>query len=126
MVKFIDVNPEDIPNLMQGRRGKVSYPILKSFLETNKLAAMLDRKGMDRPTQGLTMALNSYIRTHELPIRLVQRNGEIYLLRTDIDDNGELINTGFQIGVDKAESNEQEDESEIEDVTDEAVDANYR
>lgn len=91
MVKFIDVAPEDIPNLREGRRGRVSYPITKSFLESGKLVAQLDRTGIQQSLQSLQSCLNSYIRNHGLPIKMFTRRGEIYFARLDLDDNGQPI-----------------------------------
>lgn len=88
MVKFIEVDPKEIPNVRESHRGRVSYPILKSFLETNKPLVQLDRTGIQQSLQGLTSCLNSYIRNHDLPIKMFTRKGEIYLMRTDLDDNG--------------------------------------
>jgi hypothetical protein len=91
MVQFLDVDPDDIPNHREGRRGRVSYPILKSFLETDKYVVQLDRTGMQQSFQALYSCLNSYIRNHELPIRIFSRSGEIYLMRTDVDKDGNTI-----------------------------------
>jgi hypothetical protein len=124
VVRFIDVDPKEIPNLREGRRGKVSYPILKSFLETNKVLVMMDRAGMKQSVQSLTMALNTYIRNHDLPIKIFQRSGELYLMRTDVDDNGDLINKDYKVG-DPVEGVDEEAE-DIVDLTDEEVAANYR
>ena len=87
MVQFIQVSPEDIDvlNFRESHRGRVSYPILKSFLETGMELAQLDRTGMQQSLQSLTSALGSYIRSHELPIKLFMRRGEIFFARTDID-----------------------------------------
>jgi hypothetical protein len=123
MVKFIDVDPSEIPNLREGRRGKVSYPILKSFLETNKVLVMMDRTGMKQSTQSLLMALNSYVRTHELPVKLFQRSGEIYLMRTDTDNDGNLINKDYKMG-DPIQGDD--DAEDITDLNDEEVAANFR
>jgi hypothetical protein len=89
MVKFIDVDPSEIPNHREGRRGRVSYPILKSFLETNKPVAQLDRTGMQQSFQSLYSSLGAYIRNHDLPIKLFSRQNEIYLLRLDLKLDGE-------------------------------------
>jgi hypothetical protein len=102
----------------------VSYPILKSFLETNKVLVMMDRAGMKQSVQSLTMALNTYIRNHDLPIKIFQRSGELYLMRTDVDDNGDLINKDYKVG-DPVEGVDEEAE-DIVDLTDEEVAANYR
>ncbi len=91
MVKFLDVPVDDIPWERQGRRGRVSYPILKSFLETRKICVILDRTGMQQSFQGLYSCLRSYITTHEMPIKIFSSDGEIYLMRLDIDKDGNDI-----------------------------------
>ena len=91
MVKFEQIDPGEINNLRQGRRGRVSYPILKGFLETDYFLAKLDRTGVQQSMQALTSSLGAYIRSHEMPIKLFQRTGEIYLMRLDIDENGDPI-----------------------------------
>jgi hypothetical protein len=88
VVKFIEVDPEDVPNVRESRRGRVSYPILKSFMETGKPLVQLDRTGMQQGLQALTSSLGAYIRNHEMPIKLFQRNGQLYLLRLDLNDDG--------------------------------------
>jgi hypothetical protein len=88
MVRFIDVKPEDVPNFRTAHRGRVSYPILKAYLETGKPVAQLDRTGVQQSLMSLSSSLNAYIRNHELPIQLFQRGGEIFLARTDLDENG--------------------------------------
>lgn len=88
---FIAVNPDEIPNVRYGRRGRISYPIVKGFLETGLPVAKLDRTKMNYKIQNLQSTLNAYIRTHELPIKLVVRSGEIYLIRTDLDNEGNAI-----------------------------------
>jgi hypothetical protein len=90
VVKFVAVAPEDIPNFRESHRGRVSYPILKSFLETALPVAMLDRTGIQQSMQGLNSCLTAYIRSHELPIKLFNRAGQIYLARTDLDEEGNL------------------------------------
>jgi hypothetical protein len=91
MVKFKEVDPTDIPNIRDSRRGRVSYPILKSFLETGMVAAQLDRTGMQQSLQSLNSSLTNYIKSHSLPIKIINRRGEIYLIRTDLDDYGNPI-----------------------------------
>jgi len=88
MVKFIDVDPSEISNFVGGRRGRVSYPILKSFLETGKTLVKLDRTGIQQNLQSLTSSLNAYVKSHNLPVKIFQRQGELYLARTDTDDAG--------------------------------------
>lgn len=91
MVQFIDVDPAELQGHREGRRGRVSYPILKSFLETGKPAAQLDRTGMQQSLMSLTSCLTSYIKSHELPIKLLQRRGQLFLVRLDIDADGNPI-----------------------------------
>lgn len=93
MVKFIEVDPEEVPNFRESRRGRVSYPILKSFLETGMPLAQLDRTGIQQSLQSLNSSLNAYIRSHGLPIKMFTRRGEIYLARTDINEETGEVNT---------------------------------
>lgn len=95
MVKFIDVDPDSIPNFRESHRGRVSYPILKSFLETGKVLVQLDRTGIQQSLQSLNSSLNAYIRNHNLPVKLFTRQGEIYLARTDTDDEGNATPAGI-------------------------------
>ena len=34
--------------------------------------------------------MNSYIRSHDLPIKLFTRSGQLYLMRTDSNEQGEV------------------------------------
>ena len=88
LMKFIAVDPRTVPDSFIGHRGRVSYPILKSFLETNLVCAKMERTGMQQTLLGLTSALGAYIRGHGLPIKLFTREGEIYLLRLDLNADG--------------------------------------
>jgi hypothetical protein len=91
MVKFVQVDPQEIDNLRQPHRGRVSYPILKGFLETDLFLAKLDRTGVQQSLQNLYTTLASYIRSHDMPIKLFRRAGEVYLMRLDIDEDGNEI-----------------------------------
>jgi hypothetical protein len=91
MVKFIPVKPEDIPNFRESHRGRVSYPILKAFLETGEVLVQVDREGVQQSLQGLNSSLGAYIKSHNLPIKLFNRGGELYLMRTDTDDEGDVL-----------------------------------
>jgi hypothetical protein len=88
MVQFIDVDPDDIQDLAESRRGRFSYPIVKSFLETGKAIAQLDRSDMNKTAQQVSVTLGFYIRKHDLPIRLVTRRGELYMVRKDLNADG--------------------------------------
>lgn len=87
-MKLIPVDPNDVPNITTGMRGRVSYPIIKQFLESNSPISQLDRTGMQQSLQGLYSSLNSYAKNHNMPIKIIARNGEIYLCRLDINADG--------------------------------------
>jgi hypothetical protein len=91
MVKYLEVRPEDIENVRFSHRGRVSYPILKGFLETNMYIAQLDITGLQQSKVTLSSCLNSYINNHHLPVKLFQRMGNFYLMRLDVDDKGNAI-----------------------------------
>ena len=116
MVKFEPVNVDEFENEVRsakkGHRGRVSYPILKMFLESDLYMAKLDRTGMQQSLRGLYSCLRSYIENHNMPINLRQRSGEIYLNRTDIDKDGNPIDR---------EEAEKEREEEAEEITLDAI-----
>ncbi len=91
MVKFIEVDPSEIPNLREAHRGRVSYPILKGFLETGFFLTQIDRTGLQQSQQSLYSSLSAYIRSHDMPIKLFSRKGELFLMRLDIDENKDPI-----------------------------------
>jgi len=84
-MRFVPVDPKEIANVREGRRGRVSYPILKMFLEQEHPLVKLDMADLKSSKQSLTSSLNAYIRAHDLPVRLFQRSGDIYLVRTDVE-----------------------------------------
>jgi hypothetical protein len=125
MVRFLEVDPDDVPNVRDAHRGRVSYPILKGFLETGMAVAQLDRTGIQQSLMSLSSSLGAYIRNHELPIRLFQRKGEIFLARTDLDDdakpNPENNNIrNIKLGANRSELN---DDDDVLDMEDDEVDA---
>jgi hypothetical protein len=87
-MKLVEVDPDEIPYVQEGRRGRISYPILKMFLESGATLVKLDRTGMTQSLQSITTSLATYIRGHGLPVRNFCREGEIYLLRTDTNEKG--------------------------------------
>lgn len=88
-MKLIPVDPKDIPSLRDSRRGRVSYPLLKSFLESKMYCAKVDRTGIQQNLQNLMTSMGTYIRNHHMPIKLFRRSGELYLMRLDINEHGE-------------------------------------
>ena len=91
MVKLIEVNPADIETHRSGRRGRVAYPILKQFLEVNKLCVKVDLTGVQQTINSMYSSLRSYIVSHRMAITIFRANGEIHLMRRDMDENGNLI-----------------------------------
>lgn len=129
MVKFIEVDPDEIPNFKEGHRGRVSYPLLKSFLETGLTVAMLDRTGMQQSLQSLNSSLNAYIRNHSLPIKLFTRRGEIYLMRLDLDGEGKPlldVNEALEGKFNEADHNREEREASAEPITPDAVEKRWQ
>ena len=88
MVKFIDINPADIDTSRAGRRGRVSYPIIKGFMERNVKLSQLDLEGLDKNPTYLRSVLTSYINSHNMPIRIFAAGGELHLMRLDLNNDG--------------------------------------
>lgn len=91
MVKFVDIDPADIDTERAGRRGRVSYPILKAFMERNTKVSKLDVSDLDKNPTYLRSVLQSYIRSHSMPIRIFSANGDIHLMRLDLDNDNQPI-----------------------------------
>ncbi len=91
MVKFVDVDPKDVDTSRYSRRGRVSYPILKAFLERNVKMSKLDLTGLDKEPTYLRAVLAAYIKNHKMPIHIFSAGGEIHLMRLDLDNDGNKI-----------------------------------
>lgn len=91
MVKFVDIDPKDIDTTRNVRRGRVSYPIIKAFMERNTKVSMLDLTGLHKNPMYLRSVLGSYIKSHNLPIRVFAANGHLHLMRLDLDNDGNKI-----------------------------------
>jgi len=89
--KFVDLDPAEIRHIQRSRRGRLSYPILKAFLETKKFIVQFDPADTGKTVNSLGSSLSSYAKTHELPVRAFQRDGKLYLMRLDEDDEGNVI-----------------------------------
>jgi len=87
-MKLLPVDPAKIPDLQSTSRGRVSYPILKQFMESGLPVALLDRTGVQQSLAGLYSCLNSYAKNHDLPVKVLSRSGQLYLVRLDIDGDG--------------------------------------
>lgn len=98
MVKFIEIDPNEVSDAIRSHRGRVSYPILKGFLETGFYVVMLDRTGMQQSLQALQSSLRAYTLNHKMPIKVFTRKGEVYLMRLDIDKDGNEVENWREMG----------------------------
>lgn len=91
--RFIALDPEEVEEVMNhdasSRRGRVSYPILKGFLESGMEVAKLNREGLGHPAMHYQTLLKMYIEGHNMPVRLRLVNGELYLIRKEVAEEGE-------------------------------------
>jgi hypothetical protein len=91
MVKFVAVDPADIPTERLGRRGRVSYPLIKSFMEMNIKVAKLDPEGLNKNQAYLRSVLGAYIKSHSLPIKIFAAGGDLHLMRLDLNNDNTPI-----------------------------------
>lgn len=91
MVKFVDVDPAEIDTSRSGRRGRVSYPIVKGFMERNQKVCKLDLTGMQQKPEYLRSVLAMYIKNHDLPIKVFSAQGDLHLMRLDLDNDNNPI-----------------------------------
>jgi hypothetical protein len=124
MVKFVEVKPEDIKKVEGKARGRFTAPILQEFLESNLYMVKIDRKNdpvlSKRPLMSIYTGLGQTVRKHQMPIRVQQVDGEIFLSRIDRTPEGKEIpdwkeKLGFQP---KRSSDITPDEDEAVDVDD--------
>jgi len=90
MVKFVEVNPAEIETERLGRRGRVSYPLIKSFMEANIKVAKLDLTGFDKNPTYLRAVLSAYVKSHSLPIKIFSAQGALHLMRLDLNNDGSV------------------------------------
>lgn len=122
MVKYVPIEPDNVDNIRRGRRGRVSYPILKGFLESGHFLVKLDTTGMQQSHQSLYSSLGSYIRNHELPIKLFSRAGDLHLMRLDIDKDGNKIENWQQ----KQEDRETATDKPLKAITSDEVERRFK
>lgn len=73
----------DMVNELKRRehRGRTSYPIIKMFLESPLQAAEVDLEGIQSSRKFLGATLSAYVKAHDIPVRVVNRGGKIYLVK---------------------------------------------
>lgn len=92
MVNFIPIDPKDIDTSRSGRRGRVSYPIIKGFMEQNVKVVKIDPDSLgDKNPQYLRSVLTTYINNHNMPIKIFQAGGDLHLMRLDLNNDGTPI-----------------------------------
>jgi len=60
-------------------------------MERQSKVSKLDLAGLDKNPTYLRSVLQSYIRSHNMPIKIFSANGDLHLMRLDLDNNGEAI-----------------------------------
>jgi hypothetical protein len=68
--------------------------LLKGFMESGHLVVKLDLEGAQQSTVALRSMLTAYIKSHDLPVTVFQRDGDMYLARLDKEmlDDGTIQN----------------------------------
>lgn len=77
------VDPRTISNRGPGHRGRVSYPLLKEFMESDALVSQVDMEGMQQTMISLRATLSYHIRSKDLPVTVFQRDNILHLARVD-------------------------------------------
>lgn len=91
MVNLVAVDPSTIGTQnREGRRGRVSYPILKAFMESGQICVKIDPASTNKNQQYLRAVLTSYVKSHQLPVKLFSQSGELHLMRIDLDATGKI------------------------------------
>lgn len=82
---FLKEVDKDVLQSMKGKRGRVSYPIIRHFLESGlQVAEVQVEKIYDKSLHSLYMALKSYLQSHpDYPVTVVIRKGKLFLVRVD-------------------------------------------
>ena len=91
---MVNLVPVDIAKVgttpRAGRRGRVSYPIIKAFLESGHIVVKVDPASTDKDPAYLRSVLNSYVTRHKIPVKLFSEAGELHLMRIDLTAEGEI------------------------------------
>lgn len=90
-IKMIDVDPNELEMVREGRKGRMCYPIVKTFLDSDKVLVKLDISETGKTFNSLYTSLNGYCNNHDVPVKVFSKNQEIYLMRLDRDKDGKEI-----------------------------------
>ena len=89
MSLLIPVTLEEIAAIeREPRRGRMSYPICKGFLESGLRIAILKKEDLPKPATHMKAVLDFYVRSHKLPIKLIASEGNLYFARLDLNADG--------------------------------------
>jgi hypothetical protein len=84
VVTFTPIDPSAV-NL----RGRVSKPIIEEFMKSKLKIGQIDRQSIDcKHPSYIRPVLQTFISKHSLPIKLMQRDGELLMIRLDLNDDG--------------------------------------
>ena len=118
MQLFTEVDPAQIEDHRLGRRGRISYSIIKSFMESGMYCAKLNREEVSKKPEYLKTLLGGYVKRHDLPIRIFLAQGDVHLLRLDFDEDGNKIEDWKAYhGLEEGEEEEEEGEPNESDAT---------
>jgi hypothetical protein len=100
---FEPVEIDDIPANQGGANGRVSFPLVKAFMDSGLASAKLNREMIDenRTIKSLRGNIRYYVRQHKLPIMVHLVDGELYLIRTDMNEG---FKSEWEIQQDKDEA----------------------
>lgn len=73
--------PADMSELTITRLASRSEPIVNEFLESDLEVALVDVSDLDKGAAGIATTLNLYITKRNVPVRVAQRQGQVYLVR---------------------------------------------
>ena len=105
------LNPDDFPDIMASGRGRVTHQICQEFLASGMKLAQLDMNDFPgRKPAAMSSSLNAFISRHELPMKNKRDGQDIYVWRTDIDEDGNVekkdikdyVTPAFSIPIGKA------------------------
>lgn len=88
MVKFVPVDPREVQAIKAGHRGRLSAQMLEEFMEADMWIAEIPQSEIEGKTSSLVAALGTYAKNHDIPVKAFLRRNRAFLLRLDIDDQG--------------------------------------
>lgn len=120
-MKFEEVDPKEFQSFHAAGRGRQSYPLLKTFIESGLTIGRLDPEGQKINRQSMFQSLASYCRRNNLPVKVMQRSGSIYCVRTDLDDEGNVIGGSNITDLLSGSTEEEEPEEDLQEITPEVI-----